>query len=68
MIARGIIASKRIGHDANGSAKLIVSDRSSGVSMLAVPALTIFGAAFAAALPAVFRAVRLDPARTLRAE
>ncbi len=36
--------------------------------MLALPALTILAAALLAALPAVIRAVRIDPARTLRAE
>jgi predicted permease len=36
--------------------------------MLALPALTILGAALLAALPAVIRAVRIDPAEMLRAE
>jgi predicted lysophospholipase L1 biosynthesis ABC-type transport system permease subunit len=36
--------------------------------MLALPALTILVAAFLAALPAVSRAVRIDPAATLRDE
>jgi putative ABC transport system permease protein len=36
--------------------------------MLALPSLAILTAALAAALPAVIRAVRIDPARTLRAE
>lgn len=36
--------------------------------MLAVPALTILVAALLAALPPVIRAVRIDPAPTLRAE
>ena len=36
--------------------------------MLALPALTIIGAAFLAAVPPVIRAVRIDPAQTLRAE
>lgn len=36
--------------------------------MLAVPALTILAAALLAALPPVIRAVRIDPAATLRAE
>lgn len=35
---------------------------------LALPPLTIFAAALLAALPAVIRAVRIDPAATLRAE
>jgi len=36
--------------------------------MLAVPAVTVLVAALAAALPPVVRAVRIDPATTLRAE
>ncbi|MGO9271025.1 MAG: ADOP family duplicated permease [Terriglobia bacterium] len=36
--------------------------------MLALPALTILAAALLAALPAVIHAVRIDPAKTLRAE
>jgi len=36
--------------------------------MLALPALTILAAALLAALPPVIRAVRIDPATTLRAE
>jgi predicted permease len=36
--------------------------------MLALPALTILAAALVAALPPVIRAVRIDPALTLRAE
>jgi ABC-type antimicrobial peptide transport system permease subunit len=36
--------------------------------MLALPALTILAAALLAALPPVIRAVRIDPAETLRVE
>ena len=36
--------------------------------MLALPALTIMAAALLAALPPVIRAVRIDPAKVLRAE
>jgi hypothetical protein len=36
--------------------------------MLALPSLIIFGAAVLAALPPVIRAVRIDPARMLRAD
>jgi ABC-type antimicrobial peptide transport system permease subunit len=36
--------------------------------MLALPALTIIAAALLAALPPVIRAVRINPAETLRAE
>jgi predicted lysophospholipase L1 biosynthesis ABC-type transport system permease subunit len=38
------------------------------LGMLALPSLTIFAAALSAALPAAVRAVRIDPATTLRAE
>jgi putative ABC transport system permease protein len=37
-------------------------------AMLALPSLTIIAAAFLAALPATIRAVRIDPAATLRSE
>jgi hypothetical protein len=36
--------------------------------MLALPSITILTAAVLAALPAVIRAVRIDPANTLRAD
>ena len=36
--------------------------------MLPLPPLAILAAALLAALPAVFRAVRIDPASTLRSE
>jgi ABC-type lipoprotein release transport system permease subunit len=36
--------------------------------MLALPSLTILAVALLAAMPAVVRAVRIDPATTLRAE
>ena len=38
------------------------------LSMLALPSLTILAAALLAALPAVIRAVRIDPVAMLRAE
>ena len=38
------------------------------LSMLVLPGITLLGAALLAALPAVLRAVRIDPARTLRAD
>ena len=37
-------------------------------AMLTLPALTIFVAALLAALPPVIRAVRIDPAKSLRVE
>jgi hypothetical protein len=36
--------------------------------MLVIPSFTILAAALLASLPAVIRAVRIDPATTLRAE
>ena len=39
-----------------------------GLGMLALPSLTILAAALLAALPAVIRAVRIDPAEMLRLE
>ncbi|MBI4904629.1 MAG: ABC transporter permease [Acidobacteria bacterium] len=47
---------------------LLFAVRVTDPSMLLVPVITIFGAALLAALPPVIRAVRLDPAQTLRAE
>jgi len=42
--------------------------KATDVGALAVPSLTILIAAMVAALPAVIRAVRIDPAKMLRAE
>jgi putative ABC transport system permease protein len=42
--------------------------KATDVGMLALPALAVFGAAMVAALPAVMRAVRVDPVDTLRSE
>ncbi|HLY18413.1 MAG TPA: ADOP family duplicated permease [Bryobacteraceae bacterium] len=42
--------------------------KATGLEMLAIPVLTIVVTAFLAALPAVVRAIRLDPARLLRAD
>jgi ABC-type antimicrobial peptide transport system permease subunit len=47
---------------------LIFDVKATGFVALAVPAAAIFGAAMLAALPALVRAVRIDPAVTLRAE
>jgi ABC-type lipoprotein release transport system permease subunit len=38
------------------------------LTMLAIPSFTILAAALLAALPAVIRAVRIDPVAILRAE
>ncbi|MBI1898403.1 MAG: FtsX-like permease family protein, partial [Acidobacteria bacterium] len=47
---------------------LLYEVKPTDVSMLALPAITIFGAALLAALPPVMYAVRIEPAVTLRAE
>ncbi|HKV54850.1 MAG TPA: ABC transporter permease [Candidatus Binataceae bacterium] len=47
---------------------LLYEVKATDVGMLALPALMILAAALLAALPAVIRAVRIDPATTLRAE
>ena len=47
---------------------LLYQVRAGDPAMLALPALTILAAALLAALPAVFHAVRIDPAAMLRAE
>jgi len=47
---------------------LLYQVKASDPRMLALPALTIIAAALLAALPPVIRAVRVDPAKTLRAE
>jgi predicted permease len=47
---------------------LVYQVKATDLAMLALPSLTIFAATLAAALPAVIRAVRIDPAVTLRGE
>jgi predicted permease len=47
---------------------LLYQVKGTDVSMLALPSLTILVAALLAALPAVIRAVRIDPVATLRSE
>ena len=47
---------------------LLYEVKATDLTMLAVPSLTLLAAALLAALPAVMHAVRIDPARTLRAE
>jgi len=42
--------------------------RANDPAMLILPSLTILGAALIAALPAVIRAIRIDPATTLRSD
>ncbi len=47
---------------------LLYQVKATDVTMLTLPAVTIFAAAVLAALPPVIRAVRIDPARMLRAD
>ena len=47
---------------------LLFQVKATETAMLALPSLIIFGAALAAALPPVIRAVRIDPAAMLRAD
>jgi hypothetical protein len=47
---------------------LLYQVKATDLGVLAVPSLTILAAALVAALPAVIRAVRIDPATMLRAE
>src|SRR6185437_12130141 len=49
-------------------ASLLYEVKATDVGMLTLPALAILAAALLAAVPAVIRAVRIDPATTLRAE
>ena len=47
---------------------LLFGVKSTDLGVVAAPILTLLGAAVLAALPPVIRAVRIDPARTLRSE
>ena len=47
---------------------LLYQVKATDLGVLALPSLTIVGVALLAALPAVIRAVRIDPATTLRSE
>jgi ABC-type antimicrobial peptide transport system permease subunit len=47
---------------------LLYQVRATDLGMLALPSLTILAAALMAALPAVIRAVRIDPVTMLRVE
>ena len=48
--------------------RLDVRDQATDFAILALPSLTILGTTFIAALPAVIRAVHIDPAAMLRVE
>jgi ABC-type antimicrobial peptide transport system permease subunit len=47
---------------------LLYGVKTTDVSVVAVPLLTLLGAVVLAALPPAIRAVRIDPAQTLRSE
>jgi hypothetical protein len=49
-------------------ATLLYRVKPTDLAMLALPSFTMLAAVLLAAMPAVFRAVRIDPAATLRAE
>jgi len=49
-------------------ASLLYHVKATDVAMLALPSFTILAAALLAALPAVIRAVRIDPVAALRSE
>jgi putative ABC transport system permease protein len=60
-IALGMAAARYV-------ASLLFQVNAASPAMIALPALTIFAAALFSALPAVVRAVRIDPAQCLRSE
>jgi predicted permease len=60
-IALGMAAARYV-------ATLLFEVNAASPAMIALPALTIFAAALLSALPAVVRAVRIDPAQCLRSE
>ena len=69
MVLLGAIAGLLLGiASARYIATLLYEVKASDAGMLAIPALAIFAVAFLAALPAVVRAIRIDPAAMLRGE
>ncbi len=69
MVLAGAAAGVALGLTAARSiASLLFQVKPTDVSMLVAPAFLILAASFLAALPAVVRAVRIDPASTLRSE
>jgi putative ABC transport system permease protein len=69
MVLAGALAGIGLGSaSARFLGALLYQVRATDVAMLALPAVAVFAAALLAALPAVIRAVRIDPATTLRAE
>ena len=69
MVAIGAIAGLGLGlRSVRYVEALLYHVKATDVSMLAVPSLVLFAAACLAAVPAVIRAVRIDPIAMLRAE
>ena len=69
MVAVGAIAGLALGiFSARYVASLFYQVKATDVSMLALPWLTILAATSLAALPAVIRAIRIDPVKMLRAD
>jgi predicted permease len=69
MVSVGAVAGLALGiASVRTIASLFYQVKPTDPAMLALPAVAIFGTALFAALPAVIRAVQIDPAATLRAE
>jgi putative ABC transport system permease protein len=69
MVVAGSVAGLGLGLIAvRWIASLLYHVRAGDPGVLMLPAVTIVGVAFVSAIPAVVRAVRVDPAETLRAE
>jgi predicted permease len=69
MVAAGAVAGLALGMaSVRYIETLLYEVKATDVTMLALPSLTIVAAALLAALPAVIRAVRIDPVAMLRAE
>ena len=69
MVATGALAGVGLGIAASRSIEALLFEvKPTRLDMLALPAIAILATALLASLPAVFRAVRIDPAATLRAD
>jgi predicted lysophospholipase L1 biosynthesis ABC-type transport system permease subunit len=69
MVAVGAVAGLTLGFwSIRYIEALLYQVKATDVSMLALPSLILFAAAFLAAVPAAIRAVRIDPVAMLRAE
>jgi predicted permease len=69
MVVLGAVAGLAVGMaSVRYVSSLLYEVKATELSVLAIPALAIAGAALAAALPAAIRAVRIDPASLLRTE